>query len=161
MKLLKKASPLADGFNVRGRAAALLITLGATVLTLATAPGCNAPRAGKPAETAGSPVTETVVAEWNDVEASVRSAGFNSPAVFVMVERVSGRCEMYTLETAGDQKVALTAMRADDQNLTGITLSAKAGVFGNVGLERDVLDAVTKRLSELRGVKYRTLDGYK
>lgn len=162
MKLLNNAHPSAEAPKVRGGVTHLLTRVGIVLMLWGNLlPGCNAPPPGKPLETAGSPVTETVVAEWDDVEASVRGAGFSSPAVFVMVQHVSERHSVYTLTTAGDEDVTLTATRANDENLTGITLSAKGGLFGNVALERDVVESVTNRLADLRGVKYRALDGYK
>jgi len=140
------------------RLAARVLALSAMALVLQA---CNAPPVRPPARTADSPTIRTVLAEWDDVEAATRSAGYTTSAALVSIQEVSGLERIFTLATAGDEEVILTAVRTTSDNLTTIQVTVRAGAFGDADLEAEVADAMTGRLEALRGVRFAPLEGFK
>lgn len=103
-------------------------------------------------------------ADWDDVDAAVGVAVGAAEAA-VTGARTNGPDErVYYLRTVADEPGILVVSRSPEpagaagSAPSNITLRTSIGRFGNPDRERRLLEAVARRLTDLRGRQYSPLD---
>lgn len=89
--------------------------------------------------------------DWDDVDAAVTHAvGEVDLAVVERLATTPDRAE-YRLLSVRDEPGVLTIERRPDR--PNLLLEARVGRWGNPGVERGLIEALRKRLAQLRGVE--------
>lgn len=104
--------------------------------------------------------TGIVTGDWDDVNAAVQAAAQHREMSVVSETKVDDRTIRYSLITAKSEDVTVTISRdlAVDPNVRlsqegpiAIRVVVKVGMFGDTKRERDLIDDIRTRLSDLTG----------
>lgn len=152
-------------YHVRGhyrhRARSLIVPFLAAAGLGSIFTGCEAGpgRSPEAAAAATSPVSLTVRADWDDVDAALEVA--LSRAQLAILSRSPDGPDRVTwrLLSVQDEPAHLTAVRPPGatQDPTDITLEARIGLFGDPRREEQFLKFMERRLNQLAGVDYAPL----
>jgi hypothetical protein len=129
--------------------------LGAFLAATLAACSSTAPRTRLPAD-ASSPHQVQTNADWDDLEPAVALALGRTELVRLRIDRPEpGRVE-FVLRSSRDEPARLTAERLappDTPDPVDIRLTCTVGRFGDPARERQFLDLIVRRLTQLRGVE--------
>lgn len=108
------------------------------------------------------PGSTTVTADWDDTEAAVVVGAESIESVIHQTEDVSPTHRRYTLRLNSGESATLDITRTTPppSGITGaateppveLTLTARVGLAGDRARERRLVDAVSRRLGQLKGV---------
>lgn len=150
---------LSRGFSLtrvsNNRGPAVFVLLVATLW-----PGCSAtPPFGPIARDQAPPTTTRVEADWDDVYAATVAAAGKTESVVLSTRTPSPNELVVELQTIRDEPVEVTARMvgrpASDGGSVPIDITCRYGLLGDAGEQRRMLDAISARLVDLRGVDYR------
>lgn len=118
--------------------------------------------------TATAPLSRSLLADWDDIEASLLTAASQSQCTFASLALVDGGWNGEAI-SIHDDTATITVLRvasvhggrvgtASQTEAASITITASPSSTSDPAVFERLLDATTKRLNQLRGVRTAPLD---
>lgn len=103
--------------------------------------------------------TESMTADWNDIDAAVDLAASESELMIQSAGADNPDERIYLLRSIRDEPVWLRVRRpAGQDESASLELTARVGRFGDLAREREFLSNLRRRLGQLHGVGTHPID---